>query len=86
MRELVVDGRRAKQVVLDTRRDTVEELTFVESGDGRVLVVIAEAPAEHHAAYRRWFAAALRSLEVVESGEPAPDRDYREEAAGAARP
>jgi hypothetical protein len=44
--------------------DLVEELTLIESGDGRVVVVTAECAAEHYARYAPWFDAVLASLEI----------------------
>jgi hypothetical protein len=56
----------------------VEEYGFVESGDGRVLVLISEYPAEHAAAYRPVFEAILASLELRKAGAEG-DREYRPE-------
>ncbi len=69
-----IAGRPAQHVVLITRHDTVEELSFVASGDGRVLIVIAECPAEEHPAFSRWFGAARDSIEFASVGDAG--RDY----------
>jgi hypothetical protein len=82
--EVRLAGRRARRVVLATRHDSVEELTFLESGDGRVIVAIAECPADRHEAFAPWFAAALESLEVTEAGAGV-DRDYTDRGPRAAR-
>jgi hypothetical protein len=64
-RRLEVDGRSAWQMVVVGRAGPmVEELTFVEVGDGRVVVVIADCPTPAYEAYRPWFAAVLETLEI----------------------
>jgi hypothetical protein len=73
-----VDGRDALHATLaDAGRGRVEDLVFVESGDGRLLVVIADCPAEHADAWRPWFRAALATLRIrsftsQEAPRPAP--------------
>jgi hypothetical protein len=68
---VVVGGRRARQVSIENREaDFAEELTFIETGDGRVFVVIADCPVDTVDAYRPWFSAALASLEIWGSPEP----------------
>lgn len=63
--EMVVNGRRAVQGVLARPHgEIVEEITLIESGDGRVLVVTAECAIKDLHAYSPWFAATLSSLEV----------------------
>jgi predicted Zn-dependent protease len=60
-----VDGRRARHLSIENREgDAAEEITFIESGDGRVFVVIADCPVDQIEAYRPWFAATLGSLEI----------------------
>jgi hypothetical protein len=62
---MVVNGMRAVHgVVARHEGGSVEEITLIESGDGRVFVVIADCAIEHLSAYSPWFAAALASLEV----------------------
>ena len=78
---LKLGGRRARQVAIENREaDFAEELTFIESGDGRVFVVIADCPAGALDLYRPWFRAALNSLEIWTSPESgrARDEDARE--------
>jgi hypothetical protein len=69
--ELVVNGHRALQGRL-MRHDNraVEEVTLIESGDGRVVVVTAECAPENYEAYAPWFDAALASLEIEAAGQP----------------
>ena len=63
--ELVVGGRRALQLTLQNlERDFVEEITFVEAGDGRVIVIVADCGAESLETYRPWFRATLGSLDI----------------------
>ena len=47
----------------------VEEVTLIESGDGRVIVVTAECAPDAYEAYAPWFDAALSSLEIEASGD-----------------
>jgi predicted Zn-dependent protease len=69
-------GRPAFRMRVAQRGDTlIEDHFFVESGDGRVLVVIEEAPADLHAAFTQWFDAMLGSLQVFQAeipGAPMP--------------
>ncbi len=77
--ELSLAGRPAKRVVVETSHDTVEELSFLETEDGRVVIVTAEAPTALHERYHAHFAAALATLELaLPTG--AADRDYLERA------
>ncbi|HVH18421.1 MAG TPA: matrixin family metalloprotease [Myxococcota bacterium] len=63
--ELIVNGHPALQgVLVRPESDRVEELTLIESGDGRVLVVTAECAAEYYTRYAPWFDAVLASLEI----------------------
>ena len=62
---LRVAGRPAiRWVVAERTGPMVEELTFVEVGDGRVVIVIADCPAVTFAAFRPWFEATLATLEI----------------------
>jgi hypothetical protein len=62
---LVVDDRPGlRWVVMERAGPMVEELTFLELGDGRVVIVIADCPAGAYAAWRPWFDAALATLEI----------------------
>jgi hypothetical protein len=62
--EMLVNGRRAVQGLVALPGGTVEEVTLVETGDGRVLVITAETPQAHFSAYAPWFEAALATLEI----------------------
>jgi len=63
--ELVVNGRRALQgVLVRPENELVEEITLIETGDGRVVVVTAECVAEQYDVYAPWFDAVLGSLEI----------------------
>jgi hypothetical protein len=69
--ELSLRGRRALQgVILRPPGDALEEVTLIESGDGRVIVVTAECAARHYAVYSAWFDATLASLDL--DAAPAP--------------
>jgi hypothetical protein len=60
-----VAGRRTLAIALeDLEERRVEQLFFIEAGDGRIVVVIADAPSEMAAAYQPWFQATLDSLEI----------------------
>jgi hypothetical protein len=62
---IAVDGRDALHATLvDAERGVVEDLVLVESGDGRLVVVIGDCPAEHADAWRPWFWAALGTLRI----------------------
>lgn len=54
----------------------VEEITLLEPGDGRVVVVIWDCEASEQEAWRRWFRATLASLELRSPRVPAADRSY----------
>jgi hypothetical protein len=74
-------GRPARELQLGTDLGTREEITLIESGDGRLLVAIAECAAEQHAAYRPWFLAVLDSLEIVGEDQRPHGRVYGPEGA-----
>jgi len=58
-------GRRAFEIeIVDPGEGIVERTRFIETGDGRIVAVIGEAPAPLAAAYRPWFDASLASLEI----------------------
>ena len=60
-----VRGRRAFQaVVLNFDGRSADQITLIEVGDGRVIAVIADCPAEVLETYEGWFEAALASLEI----------------------
>jgi hypothetical protein len=58
-------GRRAFAMRVEDRDGRfVEQMTFIETGDGRVFAVIADSPVELAEGYRPWFEAALAALEI----------------------
>jgi len=62
---LTLHGRRAFEIQIeDPEGRFVEQMTFIETGDGRVFAVIADSPVDLAEAYRPWFAAALAALEI----------------------
>jgi hypothetical protein len=62
---MAVNGRRALQGVMRRPESgAIEEITLIESGDGRVVVTTAECAAEHYESYAPWFDAVLASLEI----------------------
>jgi predicted Zn-dependent protease len=64
---LVVNGRRALRAEIEvSEAPRVEQITLIEVGDGRLIVIIADCPRETIDAYRPWFSAALASLEITE--------------------
>ena len=83
VRDASIAGHRARRFTLARPNDGLaEEFSFIESGDGRVLISIAECPVESQAAYRPWLEAILASLEIQDSSKPGADRDYSSGAAG----
>ena len=82
VRDASIAGHRARRFTLARPNyPLAEEFSFIESGDGRVLISIAECPVESQAAYRPWFEAILASLEIQDSSKPGADRDYTSGAA-----
>jgi hypothetical protein len=62
---LTLGGRRAFEIrIEDPDGRFIEQMTFIETGDGRVFAVIADSPVDLAEAYRPWFAAALAALEI----------------------
>lgn len=65
-RDLELGGRRALRFAVGVEEnDTVEEVTLVELGKGRLLLAIGEAPAEAYDAYRPWLQAPLDSIVLL---------------------
>ncbi len=60
----VADKRALHFVLEDPSGDFADLITFVETGDGRVVVVLADCPTAACEAYRPWFEASLRSLRI----------------------
>lgn len=69
-----VHGLPAAQAVVARPHGTREHITFLETGDGRVVLLIGEAPAGLHTAYAPWFDAVLESLEIVRADPPSRER------------
>jgi hypothetical protein len=64
-RRLSVAARPAvRWLVADRAGPMLEELTFIEVGDGRVVIAIADCPAASYPAFRPWFEATLATLEI----------------------
>ncbi|MBW2419740.1 MAG: matrixin family metalloprotease [Deltaproteobacteria bacterium] len=62
---MVVAGRPALLIEVEEGRGRMnQEFIFVELGDGRVMVILAEAPLAHAEDWRPWFRAILGSLEI----------------------
>ena len=75
-----VVGHRGFRLVVEHADDGYRDrLSFIETGDGRLLVVIADSPLELAEAYAPWFDAALATLELSETaaGGHGEERDYR---------
>ncbi len=70
--ELRVDGRVAYQSEIVLREaPRVEQVTLVEVGDGRILVITADCPRGEIDAYRPWFDAVLATLRISDLPEDA---------------
>jgi len=68
---LDVRGQRAHWMrVVPVSGDMLEDHVFLESGDGRVVIVIMEAPTSLRQDFGPWFDAMLGSLEVRAMGPP----------------
>ena len=77
--EIHVAGQRAFRLVVQSADGSlVDRTTLVETGDGRVLVAIADCAPVDCDAYEPWFEASLATLEIW-GGErrAAEGRDYR---------
>jgi hypothetical protein len=65
-----VRGLRALQASVVAHDElAVEQFVFIEAGDGRLIVVVADSSVEEAAAYVPWFEAALASLEIWGASE-----------------
>ncbi len=64
---MVIEGRRARfaRVSADEGRRE-QEFVFVELGDGRLMMILSDAPAEFGEDWRPWFRDILASLEIWE--------------------
>ncbi len=69
-------GHPAFRLRVAQRGDTlIEEHLFIETGDGRLIVVIEESPADLYAGFAPWFEAMQASLQVLAAqipGAPMP--------------
>jgi len=66
-----VAGHPALRMRVAQRNDTlIEEHYFIETGDGRLIVVIEESPADLYAGFTPWFDAMLGSLQVIPAQIP----------------
>jgi len=62
---IAVNGRRSLEVAVeDPSGHVAMDFVFVELGDERVMVILAECPVEVSEAWRPWFQAVLASLEI----------------------
>jgi hypothetical protein len=60
-----VSGFRALEVsIVDHDELTIEQFVFIEAGDGRLIVVVADCSVEDASDYWPWFEATLSSLEI----------------------
>ena len=66
--EMVVNGRRAVRGLVARPGNVAEEITLIESGDGRLVAVTADCPTQHFGAYGPWFEAALSTLDIWDFG------------------
>jgi predicted Zn-dependent protease len=70
---LDVGGRRANWMrVVPLEGDMIEDHVFLESGDGRVVIAIMEAPKALRQDFGPWFDAMLGSLQVFGAATAAP--------------
>jgi len=70
---LDVRGRRGHWMrVVPLESEMLEDHIFLESGDGRIVIVIMEAPTSLRQDFGPWFDAMLGSLEVTTVGAGAP--------------
>jgi predicted Zn-dependent protease len=66
-----VAGHPAFRMRVAQRGDTlIEEHLFVETGDGRLIVVIEESPADLYEGFAPWFGAILGSFQVLPAQIP----------------
>lgn len=87
---LDVAGHPAFRLRVAQRGDTlIEEHLFIETGDGRLIVVIEESPADLYAGFAPWFQAMQASLQVLPAqipGAPMPKARTAKKAGRAQRP
>jgi hypothetical protein len=73
-RSATLAGHPARRFLVQSPDGRSEGLVLVESGDGRVVVVLWDCPSPALAAFRPWFEASLATLEL--RAARSPDRDY----------
>jgi hypothetical protein len=62
---MVVNGRRALRIAVEDAEGRLDEqFTFVELGDGRILMILTQCPVEFRNQWAPWFQASLASLEI----------------------
>lgn len=62
---VMVDGRNGMLLVVESAVEAViKEFTFVELGDGRLMIILCEAPSETAAGWRPYFQASIDSLQI----------------------
>jgi predicted Zn-dependent protease len=60
-----IDGRDALRIIIESpREEVVKDFTFVELGDGRVMIILCESPVPTAPQWTAWFDASLKSLEI----------------------
>jgi hypothetical protein len=69
-------GRPARRFAVESPDGATEGLALIETGDGRVVVVLWDCPRERAEAFRPWFEASLATLEIRTRAAGARDRDY----------
>jgi hypothetical protein len=72
-----VAGHPGRRFRLEGPDGRSEELVLVESGDGRVVVVLWDCPSADFELFRPWFEASLATLELRAAGGRERGRDYR---------
>lgn|GEM_PF-1061631 len=85
-RALRLAGRPARRFAVEAAEGAQEGLVLVEAGEGRVLVVLWDSPADRMAAFLPWFEASLATLEIRSGAGRARDRDYTSGGPDAAAP
>jgi len=69
-------GRPARRFLFEVAGGRSEGLALVESGDGRVVVVVWDCPSPHLDRFRPWFEASLATLELRAARSSERGRDY----------
>ena len=71
-----IDGRDALRIIIESPREAVvKDFTFVELGDGRVMIILCESPVATARQWTPWFDASLESLEVWRGSERSTSGD-----------